>query len=94
MEVASQWGVSRRTVPRWLAHYEAEGLEGLPDGTWEPREIKVVKLLADGLHTAEVGRRVFLSDRAVKNIIHGANSRLNMRNRTQVVTYALRNGQI
>jgi transposase len=27
MEVASQWGVSRRTVHRWLARYEAEGLE-------------------------------------------------------------------
>ena len=53
-----------------------------------------MKLLADGLHTAEVGRRVFLSDRAVKNIIHGVNSRLNLRNRTQVVTYALRNGLI
>ena len=23
MEVASQWGVSRRTVQRWLARYEA-----------------------------------------------------------------------
>jgi transposase len=22
MEVASQWGMSRRTVHRWLAHYE------------------------------------------------------------------------
>jgi DNA-binding CsgD family transcriptional regulator len=94
MEVASQWGVSRRTVHRWLARYEAEGLEGLPNGIWEPREIKVVKLLADGLHTAEVGRRVFLSDRTVKNIIHGVNSRLNLGNRTQVVTYALRNGLI
>jgi transposase-like protein len=30
MEVASQWGVNRRTLHRWLARYEAEGLEGLP----------------------------------------------------------------
>src|SRR5438132_4608374 len=30
MEVASQWGVSGRTVERWLARYEAQGLEGLP----------------------------------------------------------------
>jgi transposase len=30
MEVASQRGASRRTVHRWLARYEAEGLEGLP----------------------------------------------------------------
>jgi len=31
MEVASQRGVSRRTVHRWLARYEAQGLERLPD---------------------------------------------------------------
>src|SRR5439155_25348927 len=36
MAVASQWGVSRRTVHRWLARYEAEGLEGLPDRSHRP----------------------------------------------------------
>jgi transposase len=29
-EVASQWGVSRRTVHRWLARYEAEGWKVYP----------------------------------------------------------------
>jgi transposase InsO family protein len=36
MEVASQWGKSRRTVHRWLARYEAAGLEGLPDRSHRP----------------------------------------------------------
>ncbi len=36
MDVASQWGVSRRTVHRWLARYEAEGLEGLSDRSHRP----------------------------------------------------------
>ena len=36
LEVASQWGVSRRTLHRWLARYEAEGLEGLPDRSHRP----------------------------------------------------------
>src|SRR2546430_16839713 len=36
MEVGSQWGVSRRTVHRWLARYEVEGLEGLPDRSHRP----------------------------------------------------------
>jgi leucine-zipper of insertion element IS481 len=31
MEVASRWGASRRTVHRQLAHYEAEGLQRMPD---------------------------------------------------------------
>lgn len=56
------------------------------------REVTVLMLLADGLDTAEVGRRVFLSERSVKNIIHGVTSRLSLRNRTQAVAYALRHG--
>jgi transposase-like protein len=30
-EVAAQWRVDRRTVHRWLARYETEGLEGLAE---------------------------------------------------------------
>ena len=36
-EVASQWRVDRRTVHRWLARYELEGLEGLGDRSHKPR---------------------------------------------------------
>jgi len=35
-EVASDWGVCRRTMHRWLAQYEAEGYEGLSDGSHRP----------------------------------------------------------
>jgi transposase InsO family protein len=35
-EVASDWGVSRRTMHRWLARYEGEGLEGLGDRSHRP----------------------------------------------------------
>jgi transposase-like protein len=28
-EVASEWGVCRQTMRRWLARYENDGLEGL-----------------------------------------------------------------
>jgi DNA-binding NarL/FixJ family response regulator len=58
------------------------------------REIKVLKLLADGLDTVEVGRRLFYSERTVKYIIHGVTSRLNLRNRTQAVVYAVRQGLV
>lgn len=58
------------------------------------REIKVLKLLAEGCDTADVGRQCFCSERTVKNIIYGVTSRLNLRNRTQAVAYALRQGFI
>ena len=58
------------------------------------REIKVLKLLAEGFDTVEVGHQLFLSERTVKNIVHDVTSRLNLRNRTHAVAYALKQGLI
>jgi DNA-binding NarL/FixJ family response regulator len=58
------------------------------------REVRVLRLLADGFDTAEVGRQLFLSERTVKNVVHDVTSRLNLRNRTHAVAYALRQGLI
>jgi DNA-binding NarL/FixJ family response regulator len=58
------------------------------------RELAVLRLLADGCDTAEVGRQLFYSERTVKNIVHDITSRLDLRNRTHAVAYALRQGLI
>lgn len=58
------------------------------------REVKVLKLLAEGFDTGDVGRQLFLSERTVKNIVHDVTSRLNLRNRTHAVAYALKQGLI
>lgn len=58
------------------------------------REVAVLRLLADGLDTSEVGRRLFFSERTVKNVIHDVTSRLDLRNRTHAVAYAIRQGLI
>src|SRR5205807_879689 len=69
-------------------------LRGLTMSGLTEREIKVLKLLAEGMDTAEVGRELFYSERTVKNILHDVTSRLNLRNRTHAVAYALRQGLI
>jgi DNA-binding NarL/FixJ family response regulator len=58
------------------------------------REVRVLRLLAEGFDTADVGRQLFLSERTVKNVVHDITSRLNLRNRTHAVAYALRQGLI
>jgi len=58
------------------------------------REANVLRLLADGCDTTEVGRQLFYSERTVKNIIHDVTSRLELRNRTHAVAYAIREGLI
>ena len=58
------------------------------------RETKVLRLLSEGLDTSEVGQKLFYSERTVKNIIHDVTSRLELRNRTHAVAYAIREGLI
>jgi DNA-binding NarL/FixJ family response regulator len=58
------------------------------------RETAVLRLLAQGCDTTDVGRRLFYSERTVKNIIHDVTSRLELRNRAHAVAYAIREGLI
>ena len=58
------------------------------------READVLRLLSDGMDTAEIAARMTYSERTVKNILHSLLSRLGLRNRTHAVAYALREGLI
>lgn len=58
------------------------------------REIEVLRLVADGLDTAEIAAHLAYSERTIKNIIHDVTARLNLRNRSHAVAYAVRNGLI
>ncbi|MFF0284342.1 LuxR C-terminal-related transcriptional regulator [Rhodococcus aetherivorans] len=69
--------------PRGLA------FSGLSD-----REIQVLRLVADGRDTAEIARELCYSQRTVKNILHDVTTRLQLRNRSHAVAYAVREGLI
>ena len=58
------------------------------------RELAVLRLLAEGYDTNEVSGQLFYSERTVKNIIHDVTSRLELRNRTHAVAYAIKQGLI
>lgn len=58
------------------------------------RERDVLKLVAEGLGTEEIARKLSYSERTVKNVLYSVMSRLNLNNRTHAVAYALRAGAI
>lgn len=58
------------------------------------REIEILRLLSDGLDTAEIARRLCYSERTVKNVLHGITTRFQLRNRAHAVAFALRKGYI
>ncbi|MEU8758936.1 response regulator transcription factor [Streptomyces sp. NPDC048659] len=62
--------------------------------TLTPREADMLRLVSEGLDTAEIARTTSYSERTVKNVLHEVITRLELRNRTHAVGYALRNGLI
>ncbi|WUJ70732.1 response regulator transcription factor [Kribbella soli] len=70
-------------APRGLSH------TGLSD-----RETQVLRLVADGKDTQEIARELSYSERTVKNVLHDVTSRLQLKNRSHAVAYALREGLI
>ena len=76
-------------VQRQLLSPRGYTLTGLSE-----REIEILRLIADGLDTAEIATTLSYSERTVKNVLHDVTSRLQLRNRSHAVAYALKQGMI
>ena len=75
-----------RTQRREKSHPEST-FQGLVD-----REVEVLRLVAEGLDTAEIAAKLSYSQRTVKNVVHDITSRLHLQNRAHAVAYAMRQG--
>ncbi|MEV6231291.1 response regulator transcription factor [Saccharopolyspora shandongensis] len=67
---------------------------GLNSSGLTTREVDVLRLMADGMDTAEIAQKLCYSERTVKNVIYGVTGRLNLRNRPHAVAFAMRAGVI
>lgn len=65
-----------------------------PPMSLSPREIQVIKLLADGASTQEAASILYLSEFTVRDYISTIMKRLNAQNRTEVAVKAIRLGII
>ncbi|MCS0637518.1 response regulator transcription factor [Streptomyces sp. LP05-1] len=75
-------------------HRGAVDRPGVPSLGLTPREVDVLRLIAEGLDTGEIARKLSYSERTVKNVMHGLTTRLHLRNRAHAVAHALREGYI
>lgn len=58
------------------------------------REVRILRLVADGMDTKEIASQLHYSERTVKNVLHDVTTRFQLRNRSQAVAYAVREGLI
>ncbi len=59
-----------------------------------PRELQIVRLIVEGLSNKEIGQRLMLSDKTVKNHVSKIFAKMRVNARTQLVIRAMRTGLV
>lgn len=85
--------VTRRLVGRYAARIRpAEGTShNIP---LTPRELEVLRLIADGLSNSEIAAALVISPETVKTFVSRILTKLDLRDRVQAVVYAYRQGLV
>ncbi|MCQ4923284.1 response regulator transcription factor [Tissierella carlieri] len=55
------------------------------------KELDIIKYIADGLSNKEIGEKLFLSEGTIKNNVSTILSKLELRDRTQIVVFSFKN---
>jgi len=85
--------VTRRLVGRYAARIRPA--EGIPhDIPLTPRELEVLRLIADGLSNSEIAAALVISPETVKTLVSRILTKLDLRDRVQAVVYAYRQGLV
>jgi DNA-binding NarL/FixJ family response regulator len=82
-----------RSLLREHLERAARGESQLPDEL-TPRESEVIKLIAEGLTSDEIGRELTISPRTVERHRENILGKLGMRNRVELTRYAIRQGLV
>ena len=91
MNAIRQVHAGKRRVPPEVA---AQLADNLSDDDLTPREIEVLRLVADGNRNQDVAARLFISEETVKAHLKHIMLKLDATDRTQAVTIAVRRGII
>jgi DNA-binding NarL/FixJ family response regulator len=65
-----------------------------PVGQLTPRELEVLRLMAQGLENSEIARELVISTRTARNHVASILEKLHMQNRIQAAVYAVRHGVV
>ena len=87
-----QW-VDRDTMSRALDRMLRQESAGRDSGL-TPREIEIVRMIAQGLRNKAIGERLFISEGTVKIHLHNIYEKLSLAGRLELVLYAQQKGLV
>ena len=72
-----------------LRGYSSDGRSGPPTRPLlAPRELEIVRLVADGLTDKEIGKQLYISPRTVQNHLTHTREKTGLRRRTEIARWA------
>ncbi|MBT2412349.1 response regulator transcription factor [Streptomyces sp. ISL-12] len=86
--------VTRRLVGRYATRIRPAEESADPDVPLTPRELEVLRLIADGLSNTEIAAALLISRETVKTFVSRILTKLGLRDRVQAVVYAYRHGLV
>ncbi|MGF1241692.1 response regulator [Streptomyces sp. 2-6] len=84
--------VTRRLVGRYAARIRPLDDGSAAEAPLTPRELEVLRLIADGLSNGEIAGSLQISQETVKTFVSRILAKLGLRDRVQAVIYAYRRG--
>ncbi|MEV8070664.1 response regulator transcription factor [Streptomyces sp. NPDC085995] len=84
--------VTRRLVGRYAARIRPLDDGNAAEAPLTPRELEVLRLIADGLSNGEIAGSLQISQETVKTFVSRILAKLGLRDRVQAVIYAYRRG--
>jgi DNA-binding NarL/FixJ family response regulator len=84
--------VTRQLVGRYAARIRPA--EDMSHDALTPRELEVLRLIADGLSNSEIAATLVISQETVKTYVSRILTKLDLRDRVQAVVYAFRSGLV
>ncbi|GAB4084156.1 response regulator transcription factor [Myceligenerans cantabricum] len=85
--------VTAQLVGRYAARIRPAGA-GTGDTPLTPRELEVLRLIADGLSNSEIAAALVISQETVKTFVSRILAKLGLRDRVQAVVHAYRHGLV
>ncbi|MEU1730123.1 response regulator transcription factor [Streptosporangium sp. NPDC020145] len=83
-----------RITRRLIAEFSRQRRPAADGGPLTPREVEVLRLIAQGLSNAEIASRLVVTEHTVKTHVARLLAKLNLRDRTQAVIHAYETGLV
>jgi DNA-binding NarL/FixJ family response regulator len=79
-----------KAASQLMARLRGQAAKTDPLAGLTPQEKRILELIGEGLTNRQIGERLFLAEKTVKNYISGLFAKLGMERRTQAAAYAAR----